>query len=64
MAAVTSQWNPRLDHAKRGRRRYRLENENVDENICRRAKKSRKSLSSAAVGGCRKQSCGTNSPAL
>ena len=37
MAAVTSQWNPRLDHAKRGRRRYRLQNENVDENICRRA---------------------------
>jgi len=50
-------------HAKRHRRRrYRLqiENENVDEKICRRAKKSRKS-SSAAVGGCcRNQSCRTN----
>ena len=33
-----SQWNPRLDHAKRDRRRCGYENENADENICRRAK--------------------------
>jgi len=31
-------WNQRLDHAKRDRRRRRLENENVDEKICRRVK--------------------------
>jgi len=30
--------NPRSDHAQRDRRRYRQENENADENICRRAK--------------------------
>jgi len=30
--------NPRLDHAKRGRLRYRLQYEYVDEKICGRAK--------------------------
>ena len=37
---MTSLWNQRLDHAKRDRRRRRrqLENENVDEKICRRVK--------------------------
>jgi len=34
---VTLLWNPRLDRAKR-RRRHRLENETVDEKVCRRAK--------------------------
>ena len=27
-----------MDHEKSDRRRYRLENENIDEKICRRAK--------------------------
>jgi len=33
-----SQWNSCLGHAKRNRCRYRLENENVDGQICHRAK--------------------------
>ena len=35
---MTSLWNQRLDHAKRDRHRYRLENENADGKVCRRAK--------------------------
>ena len=56
----TSQWNPRLDHAKLDRRRRRLENENVDEKNMS-CEKSRKSSSSAArkevkgTGGERKE---------
>ena len=35
---MTSLWNQRLDHAKRDRHRYRLENENADGKVCRSAK--------------------------
>ena len=35
---MTSQWNLRLDRAKRDRSRYRVENEHADEEICHRLK--------------------------
>jgi len=45
----------KISVAKRDRRRFRLENENVGEKMSS-CERSRKSSSSAAVGGCRKQS--------
>ena len=52
---MTSQWNPRLDHAKRDcRRRRRSENENVDEKYVV-VRKIEKVVIVSGSRGCRKQ---------
>ena len=55
---MTSLWNQRLDHAKRDRRRRRLENANVDEKICRRVKNRESRRSQRQSGAAENRAAG------